>query len=70
MKRRPRKGDPSAEQLPPELETFRAEDWPSRACHAECAYLEAITQWREARPDWTWPLDFALIDEPWHPERI
>lgn len=70
MRRRPRIGDRNADPLPPELETYRPQDWPEHDCHPECAYLAAVSAWLDERPDWTWPPDWHLIDEPWHPERI
>lgn len=66
MRRRER---PASDGPPPELMLFDARDWPSLACHPECAYWEARGRWSDTHPDDD-RLPFDGPDTPWHPELV
>lgn len=69
MKRRPH---PDESGVPARLRRYDPADWPAPECHPECAFWQAVHEWREARP----PDDDTTLEiangpaEPWHPERI
>ena len=46
-------------------------DWPRTACHPECAYWDALREWRKAHPELA--LNEGITNRPrprFHPERI
>ncbi|WP_270888624.1 hypothetical protein [Pedococcus sp. 5OH_020] len=70
MRRRAPKPDPQRD--PPEkLLRYDARDWPEAACHPECAFWEAATEWARQHPD---DADYDIVgggpDTPWHPELV
>lgn len=68
MRRRPPPAD--EDRHPRRLVEYRAEDWPDAPCHPECAYWQAVDEWRQAHPDDDLHRVTPGPDGPWHPELI
>ena len=75
MRRRTRDVDDSA-RVPAHLRRYDPADWPDPSCHPECAYWEAVGEWRERHPldldtDGGHPEDLVAADGPdvpFHPK--
>lgn len=64
-----RRRDEDRDALPRWLTDPRPEDFPTPACHWECAYWDRVEQWRRVNPDAEHPPGVGP-DAPWHPELI
>lgn len=56
--------------MPARLRVYTAADWQGVGCHPECAFWEAVGEWREAHSEGLeGPGAIVLIDGPdvpWH----
>jgi len=55
--------------VPPQLLTYRPEDWPL-GCHPECSFWEAVFAFTDDNPDIELPGNWSGPDTPFHPELI